>query len=254
MIVDTHAHLMVDQFKGEVGELVKRASDAGVTKILNIGMDVESSKAAVDMASEFEGCYATLGFHPYYADQLTEDVIESWKKLIAENEKIVAIGECGLDFSKTDMDRGVQEKSFRAQVELAKETGVPLVVHSRGAERECLDILREYDVVSVFHCYGGDIELAREIWDSGFYTSFTGIVTYKNAQDLVEVAKEVPMDKFLVETDCPYLAPQKYRGKRNEPAYVVEVVSKIAELKGVDFSEIADISTRNAEEFFSRLK
>ncbi len=253
MFIDTHAHLMMKQFEGEVDELVLRAHAAGVEKIVNIGLDVLTSEEALVLSEKYEGCFATFGFHPYEAAGITDAIMADWETKIRANEKIIGVGECGMDFVKTDVSREVQEKAFRMQLELAKACEVPVVVHSRGAEKECLDILKEYKVEAVFHCYGGDVSLARQIWYEGFYTSFTGIITFSSAEALCGVVSEVPLDMFMIETDCPFLAPQEYRGKRNEPAYVVEVAKKVAELKRMSLPEIERIALKNTEQFFLRL-
>ncbi|PIR54863.1 hydrolase TatD [Candidatus Peregrinibacteria bacterium CG10_big_fil_rev_8_21_14_0_10_36_19] len=253
MFIDTHAHLMMQQFEGEVSDIVLRAKDAGVERIINIGMDELSSAQALELAHEFDGCFATFGFHPYEAKNATDSVMNDWKKIIENSAKVIGIGECGLDFVKTEVDRSVQEKAFRMQLELAQATSLPVVVHSRGAERECLDILKDYTVDAVFHCYGGDVTVARDAWEAGFYTSFTGIITFPNAAELCEIVKEVPMDRFLIETDCPFLAPQAHRGKRNEPSFVVEVAKKIAELKGIPLGEVEEFAFNNTEKFFPKL-
>jgi len=254
MFIDTHAHLMMQQFEGEVDDVVMRAKDAGVGRIVNIGMDAETSDKALDLANRYDGCFATFGFHPYEAAAATDEIMKDWKTRIENDERVIGIGECGLDFVKTEVDRGVQEKAFRMQLELAEAVKVPVVVHSRGAERECLDILKDYQVDAVFHCYGGSLEVARDIWAAGFYTSFTGIITFSNALELCEIVKEVPVDKFLIETDCPFLAPQAHRGRRNEPAFVVEVAKKIAELREIALEEVEELALKNTEKFFPRLK
>lgn len=256
MLIDTHAHLMFKEFEGDLDEVLAKAKAAGVGKIINIGCDVKSSEAAVKMASEYENLYATVGLHPYDAALATEDLMEEWKKLILENKKIVAVGECGLDYFKAEVPKDVQKHAFRLQIDLAKSAKVPLIVHCREAYDDCLEILDEkldkngFDGRVVFHCYSGTLDFAQKLWKRGIFTSFTGIVTYPNAKDVQEVAKEVPMHLFMVETDCPYLAPQAHRGNRNEPAYVLEVAKKIAELKNVSLEEIMEISAKNSEKFF----
>jgi len=270
MLIDTHAHLMFKEFEEDLEDVLAKAKEAGVEKIVNIGCDVKSSEAAVKMSSEYENLYATLGLHPYDAALATEDLMEDFKKLISENKKIVAIGECGLDYFKAEVPKDVQKSAFRLQIALARNTGIPLIVHCREAYDDTLEILDEEFgwsdekdgggcangdvgcgvVRVVFHCYSGTLEFAEKLWKRGIFTSFTGIVTYPNAKDVQEVAKNVPMDLFMVETDCPYLAPQMYRGNRNEPSYVVEVAKKIAELKNISFEEVVKISTKNSEDFF----
>jgi len=252
-MIDTHAHLMLDQFEGEVDEVIKRAKAAGVEKIINVGCDLKSCKQVVEMLSVDDCLYATLGLHPYDAADATDAVMADWEKQIKDNERIVAIGECGLDYFKAEVPKDVQEKAFRLQLELAQSLNIPIIIHNREADDDCLKIMDDYKVGAVFHCYGSTAEFARKLWYRGIYTSFTGIITYPKSEELQVVVDEVPMDLFMVETDCPYLAPQKYRGERNEPAYLTEVVSKIGELKNLPEKDVARISTENASEFFLRL-
>jgi TatD DNase family protein len=256
MIIDTHAHLMFQQFNGEVDAVIERAKAARVEKIINIGCNKESSRQAHEMSLKYEGLYATLGLHPYDALEATDELMEQWAQLIEKNKKIVAIGECGLDYFKAKVGREDQKKAFIMQLKLAHKVGLPVVIHNRDSDEDCLQILKEFEketgdrLVAVFHCYGSDVQFARKLLYEGYYMSFTGVITYPNAEALREVVAEVPMDMFMVETDCPYLAPQSHRGERNEPAYVVDVVEKIAEIKGIHVHEIQRISTQNAQEFF----
>lgn len=260
MIIDTHAHLMFDQFKGEVDEILKRAQDAGVSKIVNIGCSVESSLQAHEMSLQYDSLYATVGLHPYDAADVNEELFDKWKELIDSNEKIIAIGECGLDYLKAKVPKDVQMKAFRRQLEFAREVSLPVVIHNREADDDTLEMLLEFDgsdgkerVNAVFHCYGSDVNFARKLWYHDYFVSFTGILTYPGSDNLLEVVKEVPMDRFMVETDCPYLAPQKYRGERNEPSYVAEVVAELATLRGLPVDEVARQSTENALKFFFRM-
>lgn len=258
MIIDTHAHLMFKEFKGDVEAVVERARTVGVEKIVNVGCDLESSKQAVEMARRYEDLYATLGLHPYDALYANEDLMAEWEKLILENKKIVAVGECGLDYFKARIPKEDQKKAFRMQLELAKKLNLPVIIHNRDADDECLEILEEFTdkgrLEAVFHCFGSNVQFARKLWYKGYWTSFTGVITYSKAENLREVVSEVPMDMFMVETDCPYLAPQRYRGQRNEPAYVAEVVRKIAEIRNISVKEIERMSTKNAEKFFNIMR
>jgi len=281
MLIDTHAHLMFKEFDGDFEDVLSKAKEAGVVKIIDIGCDLKSSEDAISLSGKYENLYATVGLHPYDAALATEELMEGWEKIILENKKIVAVGECGLDYFKAQVPKEIQKNAFRLQIDLAKKASVPLIVHCRDAYEDTLEILDEefgwngencdagLSVLSVdesvksdgligggyfgrivFHCYSGTLEFAEKLWKRGIITSFTGIVTYPNAKDLHEVVKNVPMNLFMVETDCPYLAPQKYRGERNEPAYVVEVAKKIAELKDLPFEEVMKISYENSLEFF----
>ncbi len=260
MIIDTHAHLMFDKFEGEVDQVIERAKAVGVEKIINVGCTLKDAIRSHEMSLEYEGLYATLGLHPYDALDASDELMEKWAGLIKENEKIVAIGECGLDYAKADVPKEDQKKAFRMQLKLAQKVGLPVIIHNREADEDTMEILEEFDgsdgerrVEAVFHCYSSNIEFARKLWYKGYFTSFTGVVTYPSAEDLLKVVEEAPMDKFMVETDCPFLAPQTHRGERNEPSYVVEVVEKIAEIKRSSPDQIARISTENAEELFFRL-
>ncbi|MFA6918194.1 MAG: TatD family hydrolase [Candidatus Gracilibacteria bacterium] len=196
--------------------------------------------------------------HPYEAEFVTEELMSEWRLLIPKNKKIVAVGECGLDYFKAKIDKEIQKKAFMLQIRFAKEFGLPLIVHNRDADEDSLEILDGMfsdgkKIPIVFHCYGSNLEFARKLWDRGILTSFTGIVTYPNAVEIRNVAKEVPMNLFMVETDCPYLAPQAYRGKRNESSYVLEVVREIAKVKGISFKEVEKTSAENAMKFFASL-
>ncbi len=269
MIIDTHAHLMFEEFDVDREDVFRRAREASIGKIVNVGCGILSSKQSVEMvqidrASGNDFLYATVGLHPYDAADLSEELIEEWEKWIMEDSEsvggkcIVAIGETGLDYVKSKVLPEVQKKSFFRHLELAGKFSLPVIVHNRGANEDCLRILDEFNnggdksgVKAVFHCFGSDLAFARRVWKAGYFTSFTGIITYPSAGDLREVVKEVPMDKFLVETDCPYLAPQAYRGKRNEPAYVVEVLKCIAEVKGIGFEEVEKAAEKNTFKFFN---
>lgn len=258
MIIDTHAHLMFPEFDQDRAEVITRARAAGLEKIVNVGCGAASSELSLKMVKEDGAAggdflYATLGLHPYDALDISEELLAKWEKWISEDrEKIVAIGETGLDYFKSTVDHEKQKESFRRHLELAMKVDLPVIVHNRGADEDSLSLLQEFKGVrAVFHCYGSTLEFARRVWAAGFLTSFTGIVTYPSAKELREVVKEVPLDKFMVETDCPYLAPQAYRGKRNEPAYVVETLKMIAEAKGVDVPTIELAAAENSRKFFA---
>lgn len=259
MIIDTHAHLMFPDFEKDFDDVLKRAKDAGISKIVNVGCDLKSCQQSVEMGEKFSELYSTLGMHPYEAELVNEELMNEWRKIIPENKKIVAIGECGLDYFKSKVEKKVQKKAFRLQIKLAKEFSLPLIVHNREADEDSLQILdKEFadwkKVPVVFHCYGSNLEFAKKLWERGILTSFTGIVTYPNAKEVREVVEKVPMNLFMVETDCPYLAPQSHRGQRNESSYVTEVIREIARVKGVSFEEIENISTNNSLAFFSLAK
>lgn len=251
MIWDTHAHLDDRQFSKDRDAVIKRAQEAGISRILNIGHTESSCKDAVEIAGKYSFIYASVGIHPHDAKDCTE---KTWDLLLrlAQNPKVIAWGEIGLDYYRDLSPRDVQRQVFIHQIELANEVGLPIIIHNRDAHGDVLKIVKEHrpECGGVFHSYSGSWEMAKELLRMGFYLSFSGPLTYKNARHTVEVAANVPEDRFVVETDCPYLTPEPYRGKRNEPAYVREVLAKIAELKGITLEKAAELSTNNAKKLF----
>jgi len=263
MLIDTHAHLMFEQFEGKVPEVLQRAKAAGVERIINVGCSVKACKDGFAQVQEFNfkhgvELYSTLGLHPYDASEVSEDLLKQWEKMLlvsndsnASRRGIVAIGEIGLDYFKAPVPHDVQKAAFVRQLEFARYAGLPVIVHNREADEDCFEILEGFDDLKiVFHCYGSSLEFARRLWKKGYYTSFTGIITYPKTEELQEVVKECPLGRFMIETDCPYLAPQKYRGSVNEPAYVSEVAEKVAELKGLTIEDAGKISSENAKIFY----
>jgi len=251
MIWDTHAHLDDRQFETDRELVIQRAQDAGITNIINIGHTESSSRNAVNIASQYPFIYATVGIHPHDAKDCTENTWELLLRL-SQNPKVVAWGEIGLDYYRDHSPRDIQRKVFIRQLALASEVGLPIVIHNRDAHGDILQIVKKYRPLAggVFHSYSGSWEMAKELLKLGFYLSFSGPLTYKNARQTLEVATHVPEDCFVVETDCPYLPPEPYRGKRNEPRHVREVVEKIAELKGLSFERVAELSSENAKRLF----
>jgi len=260
MFVDSHAHIDGPEFDADRDAMLERANVARVTTILNVGTGDPHSgvfQRAIDLGRHHDRIYTAIGVHPHDArfyDHETETLI---KNLITTAERVIAWGEIGLDFHYDNSPRDVQMDVFRRQLRGARECGVPVIVHTREAENETIDILRtEYTGAGcrgVFHCFSGSQDLARRALDLGFALSFSGIVTFRRADELREIAKEVPLDRLLIETDCPFLAPVPYRGKRNEPAYVVEVARCIAELRGLPLEEIARVTRDNFENLFDPL-
>lgn len=261
MLIDTHAHLMFPEFKDDLENVLARAREAGLVKIVNVGCSKESSSQAVEMAKADPAdggdfLYATLGLHPYDALDISDELLAKWEKWIIEDKKnvvkkIVAIGETGLDYFKAKVGHAEQRGAFRKQLKLASKVNLPVIIHNREADMECLEILKESaGARAVFHCFGSSLEFAEKVWEAGFMTSFTGIMTYPNAKDLRDVVKGVPLDKFMVETDCPYLAPQAYRGKRNEPAYVLETAKMIADIRSIELAEVEKLAVENSKKFF----
>lgn len=254
-LIDTHAHMNDSKFDSDVDEVVARANAAGVDKIIVCGCDLESSRAAVGLANRFDCVFATVGVHPHDAkayDSDTEAIIAE----LARAEKVLAIGEIGLDFHYDFSPRAQQMAAFEAQIELAHTLQMPIVVHSRESNEEALEVLsgRAQNIVGcVFHCFSGDENFARRVLDMGFYIGVDGPVTYKASEKLRRVVEMCPTDRLLVETDCPYLTPIPHRGKRNEPAYVRLVAEEVARVKGVTIEEIAEATSRNAGCLFRRL-
>ena len=253
MFIDSHAHIDGHEFDADREEVIQRAHSAGVSVILNVGTGDPHSGAferAVELGKTHESIYTAIGTHPHDA-RLYDDAAEEKIKTLINNEHVIAWGEIGLDFHYDNSPRDVQVDVFKRQLRAARECDLPVVIHTREAESETIEILRnEYDGSGVFHCFSGSMELAQRAIEIGFMISFSGIVTFKKADELRAVAKQVPLDRLLIETDCPYLTPIPYRGKRNEPAYVVEVARCLATLHGIDIEEMGRITSENFNRFF----
>lgn len=252
-LFDTHAHLDFPRFDKDRDEVIKRAYNKGVKTIVNIGSNMTTSRNSVELSRRYENIYAAIGVHPHDADTFNLNVSKKLNKL-ADNDKVVAIGEIGLDFHYDNSPREKQKQSFRAQLRLAKKLDLPVVIHTRDADKETLNILKEEkakELGGIMHCFASDKKMAKEILDLGFYIAFGGLITFKNLSDLRDVVKEVPLDRLLIETDSPYLTPEPHRGKRNEPAYVKFVAEKIAEIKGIAVEEVAKITTENAKKVYN---
>lgn len=250
MWTDTHAHPFANAFSQDREEVIRRAQEVGVSRLIVVGFDHETNRQALKLAEEYDFMWATLGVHPCECGDLTEEEFE-WIRTTAAHPRVVALGEMGLDYHHMSSPKEVQKECFRKQVRLAKELDLPCIVHSRDAAEDTLALLLEEGAVKVvFHCYSYDLEFARRVWAAGYYTSFSGVVTYPQAQAIQEAATKGPLEQMLVETDCPFLAPQSIRGKRNEMAYTVEVGKKLAELRGEKPEEIAAATTANAVRLF----
>lgn len=252
MLVDSHAHIHFEDFQGEIPALLQRAQGAGVGALINVGTDVVSSREVVALAHEYPQIFAVVGIHPHEVAKANPTAIADLKEL-AGDEKVVAIGEIGLDYYYEHSPKETQLTWLRKFVGLAREVKLPLVIHCRDAFEDCFKILDEegaWNLGGVFHCYTGDLKTAQKIMRKGFYVSFSGIITFKKAAELQEIARQIPRDRYLIETDCPYLAPEPYRGKRNEPAYVRYTAEKLAELKGLELVDIERITARNTKELF----
>lgn len=252
IFVDTHTHLDFDRFDADRDEVIRRAHEANVAAMITIGVDYKTSLAAVEIAEKHTGIYAAVGVHPHDAANMTDEQFAELGDL-SSHPKVVAIGEVGLDYHYDYSPRDVQRNVFRRFLDLAKERQMPVIIHTREADADILATIREKgrsNWQGVFHCFSGDEEMANKVLELGFFISFTGTVTFKNS-DSINVAKSVPMDRLMIETDCPFLAPAPKRGKRNEPAFVAHVAQKIAAAKQMSTEEFAKITTLNALRFFN---
>ncbi|PFA63692.1 hydrolase TatD [Bacillus sp. AFS015802] len=253
MLFDTHVHLNAEQFDEDLEEVLSRAKEAGVEKMVVVGFDRPTINRAMELIGQYDFLYAAIGWHPVDAIDMTDEDL-TWIEELSQHPKVVAIGEMGLDYHWDKSPRDVQKEVFRKQIQLAKKVKLPIVIHNRDATQDIVDILREEgaeEVGGIMHCFSGSPEVAKECVDMNFYISLGGPVTFKNARKPKEVAKEIPLEKLLIETDCPYLAPHPYRGKRNEPAYVKLVAEQIAELKELTVEEVETITTENAKKLFN---
>lgn len=250
MFFDTHAHLDDKAFDADRDELIRSFEDAGVTYVLNASSDMASSLKTVELSRKYSFIYGAVGIHPDSADKFCEENLGQIEKLLSD-EKIVAIGETGLDYYYDDIPGEVQQKAFRAQAALAYELSYPIIVHDRDAHRDCFDILKAFPGIrAVFHCFSGSKEFASELVKKGYYMSFGGAVTFKNARHAPEVLKTVSREHIMIETDCPYMAPVPYRGKRNHPGLVPHIAAAIATLWDTTPEEVGRITTQNAKMFF----
>ena len=253
-LIDSHAHIQGTEFVQDINAVIHRAQEAGVEKIIVVGGagDLSSNDAAVELAKNFAGLFATVGMHPHDAKGVSEDDFNRLKGL-AENQKVVAVGETGLDFYYDHSPRKIQMALFCRFIQMARETRLPLVVHDREAHREVAELLRSEgrgEIRGVIHCFTGDFEAAEDFLDLGFYLSFTGIITFKKSESLRDVIRRLPLDRILVETDSPYLAPVPHRGKRNEPAFVRIVAETLARVRCVTMAEVAQATRLNTQRLF----
>lgn len=251
LIFDTHAHYDDEAFDLDRAALLDAMPEQGVGLILDPGCDIETSKKAVTLAETYPHVYAAVGYHPENCAPYTSADLDLLREL-AKQPKVVAIGEIGLDYYwEQNPPKKFQQEVFRAQLTLAQELNLPVIVHDRDAHADCLEIVKEFPVVrGVFHCYSGSVEMARELWKRGWYTGLDGPVTYKNARKTVEVAAEVPLERLLLETDSPYLSPAPKRGERNDSRNIAHIAAKIAEIRGITADEIIRISRENGKRLF----
>ena len=251
MLFDTHAHLDDRAFDTDRQELLASLPNQGLALVMNPGCSLASSRNAVALANTHDYIYAAVGSHPDVADEVNEEVLEEYRKLCKLNPKVKAIGEIGLDYHYEDIPRELQKKAFIAQMELARELDLPVIVHERDAHEDGMAIVRDFpEVTGVFHCYSGSAEMARQLVDRGWYIGFTGVLTFKNARKAIEVAASIPLDRIVIETDCPYMAPEPFRGKRNDPGKIYRMAEKLAEIRGLPLEEIHTITTENGKRLY----
>lgn len=252
MLFDSHAHYNDERFLGDRDEVLASMPENNVGLIMNSCSSLDEIPEIFEICEKFPFVYASVGIHPHEVENVVESDMDTLKEY-AKNPKVKAIGEIGLDYYYDFSPRDIQKKWFARQVEVAKEIKLPVIIHDRDAHKDCMDILRDHNVSEVggvFHCYAGSVEMAREILDWGMYIAFGGSLTFKNSVRPVEVAKYVPLDRIVIETDCPYLTPVPHRGKRNSSLYIHYVAEKLAEIRGMSVKEIEDITYENAKRCF----
>ena len=249
-IIDTHAHYDDEAFNADRDELIKNMLDTNVDRIITVGCSLERSRTSIELAERYDRIYASVGIHPDECYDLPDDYIEQLR-LMSRHSKVVAIGEIGLDYHYEGYKKDIQIKRFKEQLELAQELNLPVIIHSREATQDTLDILQEYKPKGVMHCFSGSAETAQKIIDLGMMISFTGVLTFKNAKKAVEACKIIPMDRLMLETDCPYMTPVPHRGERNNSSYTYHTAEKVAEIKNMSVNEVIEICNANAVSFFN---
>lgn len=252
MLFDTHAHYDDEKFALDKDEVIEKAYRSGVSYIINAATDIKSCEESLAFARKYEYVYAAVGIHPHEVGKVDENTLSRIAQL-AKEDKVVAIGEIGLDYYYDTAPREIQKHWFAQQINLARELQLPIIVHDRDAHQESMDIIKDNkanEVGGVFHCYSGSVEMAKELLNYNFYISVGGALTFKNAKKLVEVVSWIPIDRLLIETDCPYLTPEPHRGKRNDSSYVRFVAEKVAQIKQLSFEEVAQVTLENAKKLF----
>ena len=251
MLFDTHAHLDDRAFDADRAELLSTLPQHGLALVMNPGCSLASSRNVDKLTREYDYIYGAVGSHPDVCDEVTEKVLEEYRQLCRENPKIKAIGEIGLDYHYEEIPRDVQQRAFRMQMALAAELNLPVIVHDRDAHGDSMAIVEEFPTVKgVFHCYSGSVEMAQWLVDRGWYIGFTGVLTFKNARKAVEVAQAIPLERIVLETDCPYMAPEPFRGKRNDPGKLYRMAQRLAELRGCTEDEIRAITLENGKRLY----
>ena len=251
MIFDTHAHLDDRAFDPDREALLAQLPQDGISLVMNPGCSLASSQAAVALAKQYDYVFAAVGSHPDAANEVNEAVISQYRTLVQENPKVRAIGEIGLDYHYEDIPRDIQQRAFRAQMALAAELNLPVIVHEREAHEDGMKLVEEFPgVTGVFHCYSGSLEMAKWLVSRGWYIGFGGVLTFKNARKAVEVASGIPLDRIVLETDCPYMAPEPFRGRRNDPGKLFRVAEKLAQLRGLTVEEVQAITLENGKALY----
>ena len=250
MLFDTHAHLNDPAFDEDRDVLLETFRDAGVGNVLNAGCGLESSYDCIALAEKYPWIYCSVGTHPDAADEVNEEVLETYRQM-CRHPKVKAIGEIGLDYYYETIPREIQQQAFRMQMALAQELDMPVIIHERDAHNDGMTIVKEFPKVKgVFHCYSGSAEMARQLVNLGWYIGFTGVLTFKNARKAVETAASIPLDRIVLETDCPYMAPEPFRGRRCHPGLLPYMAKKLAEIRGISEEEVIRITTENAKRLY----
>ena len=251
MLFDTHAHMDDSAFDMDRAQLLASLADTGVTLLMNPGCSLDSSRNVDALTRDYDWIYGAVGSHPDACDEVNETVLEEYRAMCRSNPKIKAIGEIGLDYHYEDIPREIQQRAFRQQMALAEELGLPVIVHERDAHGDGMEIVSQFSgVTGVFHCYSGSLEMAKWLIDRGWYIGFTGVLTFKNARKAIEVAANIPKDRLVLETDCPYMAPEPFRGKRNHPGYLYRMAERLAEIWGVEVEQVHRITTENGKRLY----
>ncbi|PID67247.1 MAG: hydrolase TatD [Fusobacteriales bacterium] len=250
-LIDSHAHLDDEKFDEDRDQVLERIQNQ-MDFVVNIGCDLETSQASFGFAKKYDFIYAVVGMHPMYTEKYNEEIEKKFEDF-AKDKKVLAIGEIGLDYHWMTSPKEEQQAVFRKQLDLARKLNKPVVIHTREAMKDTVDILNEYkDITGILHCYPGSVETAKQMIDR-FYLGIGGVLTFKNGKKLVEVVDKIPLDRLVIETDCPYMAPTPYRGKRNEPIYTEEVAKKIAEIKNISYEEVVRITNENTRKAYRML-
>ena len=251
MLFDTHAHMDDRAFDLDRTELMASLPDAGLALVMNPGCSLASSRNVNTLTAQYPWLYGAVGSHPDACDEVDEAVIEEYRQMCKNNPKIKAIGEIGLDYHYEDIPRDIQQRAVRMQMALAAELALPVIVQERDAHADGMAIVSEFPTVTgVFHCYSGSAEMAQWLVQRGWYIGFTGVLTFKNARKAIEVASQIPLDRIVLETDCPYMSPEPFRGKRNDPGKIYRMAEKLAEIRGLSVEEIQKITTENGKKLY----